>query len=158
MPLVEGNSATLLTDFDDQLTDLLEAVNNARRYVHVEFYTLSYDESTAAVFAALADALRRGVMVRVLLDHLGSRGYPGYRRACAELDRMGARRRLILHIQPLNFEAMLTIRGKTSADELRTVEDGYRLISRELTGQEWKQRTRRHRMLDDLTRLTSSLQ
>jgi cardiolipin synthase len=376
MPLVEGNSATLLTDFDDQLAGLVHAVRKARRYVHVEFYILSYDESTAPFFAALADALRRGVIVRVLLDHLGSRGYPGYRRACAELDRMGASWRLMLPVQPwrgryqrpdlrnhrkllvidgevgfvgslnliepgyqkkgkgrhrlqwhdllaevrgpivrevdavfatdwysetdelltgddapapqslvhgallaqvcpsgpafstennlalfntllyqaehrvsitspyfvpdesllaaittatrrgvhvelfvseigdqffvyhsqhsyyadllaagvriylypapfilhakhvtidedvavvgssnmdirsfqLNFEVMLTISGRTFVDELRTVEDGYRLISRELIGQEWKQRTRRHRMLDDLTRLTSSLQ
>jgi cardiolipin synthase len=58
----------------------------------------------------------------------------------------------------LDLELMLTINGRTFVDELRAVEDGYRLISRELTGQEWNQRTCSHRMLDDLTRLTSSLQ
>lgn len=85
MPLVAGNSAVLLTDFDEQLGSLVRAIEGARRSVHVEFYILSYDARTAPFFAALADAAGRGVTVRVLLDHLGSRGYPGYPRARAEL-------------------------------------------------------------------------
>lgn len=69
MPLLEGNSARLLSGFDDQLAALVQTVEDARRYVHVEFYILSYDSTTAPFFAALKDAVQRGVTVRVLLDH-----------------------------------------------------------------------------------------
>lgn len=100
MPLLESNDAHLLTTFPDQLAALTQAVEDARRYVHVEFYILSLDDSTAPFFAALGDAVRRGVTVRVLLDHMGSRSYPGYRRTRRELDRMGVQWRLMLPVQP----------------------------------------------------------
>lgn len=100
MPLLEGNDARLLTDFDTQLAALIEAVDDARRYVHVEFYILSLDATTAPFFAALDAAVRRGVTVRVLLDHLGSRSYPGYRKTKRELTRMGVQWRLMLPVQP----------------------------------------------------------
>lgn len=58
----------------------------------------------------------------------------------------------------LDLEVMVTISGRALVEELRAVEDGYRQVSRELTADAWDRRTRRHRLLDDLTRLTSSLQ
>lgn len=51
MPLLEGNHAQLLTCFEDQLSALVAAVEGARRYVHVEFYILLLDSSTAPFFA-----------------------------------------------------------------------------------------------------------
>jgi cardiolipin synthase len=101
MPLIEGNSGRLFTDFDTQLDRLVQAADRARLFVHVEFFILSYDDQTARFFAALGRAVDRGVTVRVLVDHLGSRGYPGYRRACDELDQMGASWHLMLPVQPL---------------------------------------------------------
>ncbi len=100
LPLLEDNDAHLLTTFDEQLAALIAAVDGARRYVHVEFYILSFDASTAPFFAALGAARKRGVRIQVLLDHMGSRGYPGYRRARQELDRIGAEWRLMLPVQP----------------------------------------------------------
>jgi cardiolipin synthase A/B len=111
MPLLPGNDAQLLPHADDHIPALVEAVRAARRYVHVEFYILSLDATTAPFFAALDDAVRRGVDVRVLLDHLGSRQYPGYRRTLAELDRIGVRWRLMLPVQPL--------RGRYQRPDLR---------------------------------------
>ncbi|MEX5237650.1 cardiolipin synthase [Kocuria arenosa] len=136
MPLLEGNSATLLTGFDHQMAKLVEAVSNARHYVHVEFYILSYDQRTAPFFTALAEAIRRGVTVRVLLDHLGSRSYPGYNRARTELDRMGASWRLMLPIQPLhgryqrpdlrNHRKLLVVDGEVGfVGSLNLIEPGY---------------------------------
>ena len=43
-------------------------------------------------------------------------------------------------------------------DQLREVEDLYRSLSRELTLEEWKQQPLRSTVLDNLARLTSSLQ
>ena len=111
MPLLEDNDAHLLPHFDEQLAALVEAVRGARRYVHAEFYILSLDATTAPFFAALEDAVTRGVDVKVLLDHLGSRSYPGYRATKAELDRIGAQWHLMLPVQPL--------RGRYQRPDLR---------------------------------------
>lgn len=100
MPLLEHNDAHLLPHFPEQLGALVEVVRGARRYVHVEFYILSLDATTAPFFAALEDAVARGVDVKVLLDHLGFRSYPGYRATKRELDRIGAQWHLMLPIQP----------------------------------------------------------
>lgn len=111
MPLVGGNDAEVVADQGGQLTALTEAVRAARGYVHVEFYILSFDDTTAPFFAALEDAVARGVEVRLLLDHLGSRRYPGYRRTLRELDRAGVDWRLMLPVQPL--------RGRYQRPDLR---------------------------------------
>ena len=58
----------------------------------------------------------------------------------------------------LNLEVMLMICGRGLVDEMRTVEDEYRGVSRELAGQEWARRSRLHGLVDDLTRLTSAFQ
>jgi cardiolipin synthase A/B len=111
MPLLEDNQAHLLPHFEEQLAALIAVVGQARRYVHVEFYILSRDATTAPFFTALQAAIGRGVEVRVLLDHLGSRGYPDYRQTCRELDRIGADWRLMLPVKPL--------RGKYQRPALR---------------------------------------
>lgn len=101
MPMVSGNQATMMTDFDQQLAALTDTVRNAVETVHVEFYIMSLDDTTAGFFAALADAVGRGVQVRVMLDHLGSRRYPGYRAATRALDSAGVDWHLMLPFQPL---------------------------------------------------------
>jgi len=100
MPMVDGNTATLLPHFDDQIAALVAAVDSARETVLVEFYIIALDDSTRPFFAALEAAVSRGVTVRVLLDHIGSSGYAGYAPAKRELDRIGADWRLMLPVQP----------------------------------------------------------
>lgn len=101
LPLLDGNDVRLIGDFEEQLQALIDAADGATRYLHVEFYILTLDDATAPFFAALGAAVQRGVDVRVLLDHLGSRSYPGFRRAKAELTRLGVDWRLMLPVQPL---------------------------------------------------------
>jgi cardiolipin synthase len=52
------------------------------------------------VLDALADAVARGVTVRLLLDHIGSRAYPGYRRLKRRLTADGIDWHLMLPINP----------------------------------------------------------
>lgn len=58
----------------------------------------------------------------------------------------------------LNLEISMLVRGEEFVDEVRAVEDQYRLLSRELTLDEWMQQPLRSRVLDNLARLTSALQ
>lgn len=86
-PLVSGNSARLIDDYGESLAEMTRAVRTAERYVHVEFYILTLDASTADFFDALARARERGVVVRVLFDHWATSRKPGYRRTQSFLRR-----------------------------------------------------------------------
>jgi cardiolipin synthase len=72
MPLVGGNDAVLLPDYTESIASMTDAVNRAERYVHVEFYILSRDTTTMPFFDALRAAHERGVIVRVLYDHVST--------------------------------------------------------------------------------------
>jgi len=111
LPMVSGNSAEMYSDNAVQLAAMTAAINEAERSVHVEFYILALDDTTAPFFDALAAAIARGVKVRVLLDHLGSWRYPPYQRTLARLTEMGAQWRLMIPFQPL--------RGRIQRPDLR---------------------------------------
>lgn len=101
MPLVGGNRASLISDYEGTFDAMIDAINNARSYVHVEFYILTCDKTTAPLFDALQAAVQRGVVVRVLLDHIASLRTPDYRHTLKRLTEMGAQWRLMLPVQPL---------------------------------------------------------
>jgi cardiolipin synthase len=100
MPLLGGNTAKLLGDYDRSIEEMTAAVRSAETFVHVEFYILSLDRTTAPFFDAMEDALARGVTVRVLLDHIASLRVRGYRRTIRRLKAMGADWHLLLPVQP----------------------------------------------------------
>lgn len=110
-PLLGGSRGELVLGFEEQVRRLVEAVDGARRVVHVEFYTLSRDDSTAPFFDALARATARGVEVRVLADHLGSVRYPRWRATARALDDAGATWHLMVPFQPF--------RGRWQRPDLR---------------------------------------
>jgi cardiolipin synthase len=111
MPLVGGNSGKLYPDYEEALTAMTDAIGTARKYVHVEFYILSLDATTAPFFDALEAAVARGLTVRVLLDHIASVRSPGYRNTIRKLDAIGVKWQLMLPVQPL--------RGKYQRPDLR---------------------------------------
>lgn len=100
MPLLGGNTARLFGDYDRSIHEMTEAVRSATSFAHVEFYILSFDATTAPFFAAMEDAVRRGVTVRVLLDHIASLRVRGYRRTIRKLKAIGVEWHLLLPIQP----------------------------------------------------------
>jgi cardiolipin synthase len=100
MPMVGGNTARMLTDYTATLQEMTDAVGTASRFVHVEFYILVFDRSTAPFFAALEAAVQRGVTVRVLLDHVASVRAPRHKRTIRQLKRIGVRWDFMLPIQP----------------------------------------------------------
>ena len=101
MPLVGGNSAKLLPEYEESLAAMTDAVDAASRTVHVEFYILSLDRTTAPFFDALERAVQRGVTVRVLLDHIASIRTVGHRKTVRKLTKIGARWHYMLPVRPL---------------------------------------------------------
>ncbi|MEX1078174.1 MAG: cardiolipin synthase [Homoserinimonas sp.] len=111
MPMVGGNAATLYTDYAESLQAMTDAVSEANKYVHVEFYILAFDSTTTPFFDAMEAAVKRGVTVRVLLDHLAGLRSPGYFRTIRKLKSIGVHWQLMLPIQPW--------RGKYQRPDLR---------------------------------------
>ncbi|WP_339620784.1 cardiolipin synthase [uncultured Salinibacterium sp.] len=104
MPLVGGNSAKLYSEYQESLDAMTEAVGEATSYVHVEFYILSLDPTTKKFFDALEAAVKRGVRVRVLLDHIASLRSPGYLTTIRHLKRIGVDWQLMLPVQPFKWK------------------------------------------------------
>jgi cardiolipin synthase len=72
-PLVPGNRVTTLINGDQIFPAMLAAIEAAQ--VSITFETFVFRDRIGARFcAALSDAAKRGVKVRILLDWLGSRG------------------------------------------------------------------------------------
>ncbi|MEU4017031.1 cardiolipin synthase [Microbacterium sp. NPDC028030] len=111
LPLSGDNGAHLISDYQESLDEMAEAIRTAEDYVHVEFYILQSDTSTDNFFRALEEVAERGVEVRVLLDHWANRGKPRYKQTIARLNAMGADWRLMLPVQPL--------KGKMQRPDLR---------------------------------------
>ncbi len=104
LPMMGGNGAALLTDYEETIRDMADAVRAAQHYVHVQFYILAYDSTTQSFFDAMEDAVSRGVSVRVLLDHIASVRSPGYKETLRKLDEIGAEYALMLPVRPWRWE------------------------------------------------------
>lgn len=111
MPLLGGNTARLFGEYDRSIAEMTAAVETAESFVHVEFYILSLDPTTARFFDALEAAAQRGVTVRVLFDHIASLRIRGYRATKRRLTAMGAQWHPMLPVQPF--------RGRYQRPDLR---------------------------------------
>ena len=67
----------------------------------MEFYIAAWDEVTSPFFDALVAAAARGVTVRLLFDHLASRGIPGYKEFVVRLDASSIDWHPMLPLRPL---------------------------------------------------------
>ncbi len=103
-PVAGGNRVEIIDDYDASLAAMAEAIRAAEHWVHFEFYIAVADSSTEPVISALEDAHARGVTVRVLVDHLGAAGYPGYRDLVRRLEGAGMDWRRMLPVRPWRGE------------------------------------------------------
>ncbi|MFF1572570.1 cardiolipin synthase [Leifsonia sp. NPDC058292] len=150
MPLVGGNTASLDGDYQASLDAMAQEIADAKRYVHVEFYILSCDQSTKPFFDALEAAVQRGVVVRVLLDHIASFRTRDYRHTLKRLTEMGAKWHLMLPVQPFkgkyqrpdlrNHRKLLIVDGKVGFMGSQNVIDrSYNKRSNIKRGLKWKE-------------------
>ena len=138
------------------------------------------------MLAAITTAARRGVEVELFVSEIGDQFFVFHAQHSyyRELLEAGVRIWLypapsILHAKHMSVDELVTVVGSSNmdirsfaldlevslmtceeafADQLRAVEDEYRAVSRELTLAEWSTRSFGHRVVDDLTRLTSAVQ
>ena len=104
LPMAGGNHFSLLPDNHEAMKVMARAVDEAEEYVHFEFYIVAYDSSSAPLLDALFRAHARGVKVHILIDHMGSVGYPGYAQLVKRLNREGVSWRRMLPLRPWRGE------------------------------------------------------
>lgn len=75
MAATAGNAATVAPDNRAAIAAMIADIHGACESIHVSFYIWLDDDSGVALAEALARAARRGVVVRVLADALGSRRF-----------------------------------------------------------------------------------
>lgn len=148
MPIAGDNAAHIISDYQESLDAMADAIRQAERYVHVEFYIFQADAATDNFFRALEEVAARGVTVRVLLDHWANRGKPKYRRTLKRLDAMGAQWHLMLPVQPFkgkyqrpdlrNHRKLLVIDGRVAFTGSQNITDStYNLKKNIRRGLHW---------------------
>jgi cardiolipin synthase A/B len=73
LPLLAGNRVEPLVNGEEAFPAMLEAIAGARRTLGLATYIFDNDMAGRLFLDALADAVRRGVEVRVLVDAVGAR-------------------------------------------------------------------------------------
>lgn len=148
LPLSHDNHVTLLEDYAGSISAMTDAVRTAQDHVLVEFYITALDDLTRPLIDALAEAADRGVSVRLLLDHLGSRGIPGWPDLQRRLDGTAIVWHRMLPIAPTqgkfrrpdlrNHRKLLVVDGRigfTGSQNL--TEPGYNKPKNHKLGREW---------------------
>ena len=74
MPILDGNSVTLISDTNEVIHQLIADIDRAARHVHMLFFIYGKDQTGRRVANALKQAAGRGVKCRLLLDAVGSWG------------------------------------------------------------------------------------
>ena len=100
LPCVTGVSHGLFGDSEASIKAMTEAVNEAESTVHVEFFITAWDDTTDILMTALADAVKRGVRVRLLYDDVASRRYPGFKEMNSKLTAAGIEWHEMMPIKP----------------------------------------------------------
>ena len=148
LPLQDGNLVDLFPDYRGAINAMAAEVETATTTVEVEFYIAAWDEVTAPVFEALEAAVARGVKVRMLIDHMGSRSIPEYAEFEKRLTAVGIDWRPMLPVRPLkgqfqrpdlrNHRKLLVVDGKTAfMGSQNLIEPGYNKASNHKGGREY---------------------
>ena len=148
LPLQHGNHIELFPGYADAIAAMTLAATGASRTIEVEFYISAWDDVTSPFFDALVEAAARGVTVRLLFDHMGSRGIPGYKAFLARLETSGITWHPMLPVQPLkgkfqrpdlrNHRKIMVVDGLIAfTGSQNLIEPGYNKPKNHAAGREW---------------------
>lgn len=147
-PVMPGNQVDLYPGYADSIAAMTAEVDKATAWVHVEFFITTWDNVTGPFYEALVHAVERGVTVRLLFDHLASRGIPGYKEFTQRLDTTGIEWHPMLPFRPLraewrrpdlrNHRKILVIDGTVAfTGSQNLIEPGYDKPKNHKAGREW---------------------
>ncbi|MHA2789899.1 cardiolipin synthase [Corynebacterium sp. S7] len=99
-PATHGHVKKLWSDYEATMNRMAECVDQAEEYVHVEVYIQAWDSRSDIFYSALERAVKRGVKVRLMFDHIGSWKYPNRYKFRKHLDSIGVDWRLMMPLIP----------------------------------------------------------
>ena len=102
-PALDGNAIDLLKNGKSTFDALLQAINNARAFIHLQYYIIDKGEIFNELTAILEEKLKNGVEVRIIYDAFGSYGIKS--QTITRLKDMGAK---IYPILPINIKNILS--------------------------------------------------
>ncbi|AWB85150.1 cardiolipin synthase [Corynebacterium liangguodongii] len=147
-PAVDTNVRALWTDYSLAISRIAALIDTAEHDVNLEIYAVALDPTTRPAFDAMARATARGVHVRLLFDHIGSRKYPGYGRMKKFLNDANIDWHLMLPLQPWrgrfrrpdlrNHRKVVIIDGRTALmGSLNLIDRGYLMRNHRRAGRQW---------------------
>lgn len=71
----QDNNVDIYFDGDDKFNALIESINNAKYYIHFQYYIFKSDGLGRRVINALCEKAKQGVEVKILLDGMGGRKF-----------------------------------------------------------------------------------
>lgn len=71
--LTQRNDVKIYTDGKEKFADLLKDIENAKEFIHIQYYIFNNDEVGGPILKALERKAREGVEVRFLYDAVGGR-------------------------------------------------------------------------------------
>ena len=148
LPLQDGNHVELIPGYVDAIDQMTEAVAAAVSSVEVEFYIAAWDDVTSPFFDELVAAADRGVTVRFLFDHMGSRGIAGHKEFVAKLDSSKIQWHHMLPVRPFkgqfqrpdlrNHRKLLVVDGRIGfMGSQNLIEPGYNRPKNHAGGREY---------------------
>ncbi len=149
LPCVTGVSHGLFGEYNASIEAMADAVKEAARTVHVEFFITAWDDTTDGFFTALVDAVKRGVQVRLLYDDVASRRYPGFKEMNSKLTAAGIEWHEMMPIKPFkgkwrrpdlrNHRKLLVVDSKVAfMGSQNMIDSSYLLPGNIKVGRHWK--------------------
>lgn len=149
MPLETGNQVELIYDYRASLDAMKSEIDAARKFVHIQFYIMGDDpDYVGPVLESLENAVKRGVVVRLLFDHLGTARVSGYRALKKRLKASGIEWKRMLPVDLFrrrwrrpdlrNHRKILVVDGEVAfTGSQNLIEPGYKRASAHKVGREW---------------------
>lgn len=148
LPMVTATNLGIEMDYQANIDRMVELVTEAQSSIDVEIYIVAKDATTEPFFDALAAAVKRGVTVRLLLDHIGSRKYPGFRKFIRWMSEAGIDWHFMLPFRPFrrewnrpdlrNHRKLVILDGKAAMmGSMNLIESTYGSKKNRKAGREW---------------------
>jgi cardiolipin synthase len=133
-PLLAGNMITPLINGDDAFPNMLDAIHRAKKSISLSTYIFDNDKVGKQFISSLAEAVKRGVVVKVLIDDIGLRYswrpvLKGLARAHIEVARfMGALRPMTFpHFNLRKHRKIMVVDGERAFTGGMNIRQGHQL-------------------------------
>lgn len=135
LPVSSAENLRILRNAAEFYPALEARIRQARHHIHIEFYIWNPDETGARFLQLLADAARRGVMVRLLLDGVGSRSLD--EELLADFSAAGGRFSWFQSLDPRRKRFFLNLRNHR---KLQIIDGAYAFVGGMNIGREYEGR------------------